>query len=105
MQAQITPWGSSKAIGITFTDKPVIAFGGLALFVAFARQIGLAPTLAEALSFVLTFQPFAPGLEVSGSCFTGGSGLARGGSSSSGRNWRSVPTPVAERWCGFPAAV
>lgn len=50
MQAQITPWDSSKAIGITFTDKPVIAFGGVALFVVFARRIGLAPKLAEALS-------------------------------------------------------
>jgi len=42
MQAQVTPLDGSKAIGITFTDKPVTAFGGLALFVAFAERIGLA---------------------------------------------------------------
>jgi len=42
MQAQVTPLDGSKAIGITFTDKPVTAFGGLALFVAFAQRIGLA---------------------------------------------------------------
>lgn len=54
MHAQVTPLDSSKAIGITFTDKPVTAFGGVALFVAFAQRIGLAPTLAEALPFVLT---------------------------------------------------
>jgi hypothetical protein len=30
-----------KAIGLTFTDKPVTAFGGLALLVAFAQRIGL----------------------------------------------------------------
>lgn len=54
MQAQVTPLDSSKAIGITFTDKPVTAFGGLALFVAFAERIGLAGKLAEALPFVLT---------------------------------------------------
>lgn len=71
MQAQITPWDSSKAIGITFTDKPVIAFEGLALFVAFAQRIGLVPKLAGALSFVLAFQPFAPGLEVSELQFQG----------------------------------
>jgi hypothetical protein len=67
MQVQITPWDSSKAIGITFTDKPVIAFEGLALFVAFAQRIGLAPKLAEALSFVLTFL-------VAGFCFRRSSG-------------------------------
>ncbi len=44
----------SKAIGITFTDKPVTAFGGLAAFVAFAERIGLGPELAEVLPFVLT---------------------------------------------------
>jgi len=54
MQAQVTPLDGSKAIGITFTDKPVTAFGGLALFVAFAQRIGLAAKLAEALPFVLT---------------------------------------------------
>jgi len=54
MQAQVTPLDGSKAIGITFTDKPVTAFGGLALFVAFAERIGLGPKLAEVLPFVLT---------------------------------------------------
>src|SRR3989304_1590017 len=54
MQAQVTPLDGSKAIGITFTDKPVTAFGGLALFVAFAERIGLGPKLAEGLPFVLT---------------------------------------------------
>jgi hypothetical protein len=54
MQPQVTPLDGSKAIGITCTDKPVTAFGGLALFVAFAQRIGLAAKLAEALPFVLT---------------------------------------------------
>ncbi len=54
MQTQVTPLNGSKAIGITFTDKPITAFGGLALFVAFAERIGLAGKLAEALPFVLT---------------------------------------------------
>src|SRR3990170_5022720 len=54
MQAQVTPLDGTKAIGITFTDKPVTAFGGLALFVAFAERIGLGPKLAEVLPFVLT---------------------------------------------------
>ena len=54
MQAQVTPLDGAKAIGITFTDKPVTAFGGLALFVAFAHRIGLTTKLAEALPFVLT---------------------------------------------------
>lgn len=54
MQAELTPLNGQKAIGITFTDKPVTAFGGLALFVAFAQRIGLAPQLAGALPFVLT---------------------------------------------------
>jgi hypothetical protein len=42
-------WSGTKAIGITFTDKPVTAFGGLALFVAFAQRIRLATKLAEVL--------------------------------------------------------
>lgn len=54
MQTEITPLDGSKAIGITFTDKPVTAFGGLALFVVFAERIGLATKLAEVLPFVLT---------------------------------------------------
>ncbi len=54
MQPQVTPLDGSKAIGITCTDKPVTAFGGLALFVAFAQRTGLAAKLAEALPFVLT---------------------------------------------------
>ena len=31
MQAELTPMGGQKAIGITFTDKPVTAFGDLVL--------------------------------------------------------------------------
>jgi Transposase DDE domain group 1 len=54
MQAKLTPMDGQKAIGITFTDKPVTAFGGLALFVAFAQRIQLAATLQAALPFVLT---------------------------------------------------
>ncbi len=54
MQAELTPMDGQKAIGITFTDKPVTAFGGLALFVAFAQRIGLAATLQAALPFTLT---------------------------------------------------
>lgn len=54
MQAQVTPLDGSKAIGITFTDKPVTAFGRLALFVAFVERIGLGPKLTEVPPFVLT---------------------------------------------------
>jgi len=54
MQAQVTPLDGSKAIGVTFTDKPVTAFGGLALFVAFAERMGLGPKPAAVLPFVLT---------------------------------------------------
>ena len=54
MQAQATPLDGTKAIGITFTDKPLTTFGGLALFVAFAQPIGLATKLAEVLPFVQT---------------------------------------------------
>jgi len=54
MQAELTSMGGEKAIGITFTDKPVTAFGGLALFVAFAERIGLATTLQAALPFTVT---------------------------------------------------
>jgi len=54
MQAELTPMGGQKAIGITFTDKPVTAFGGLALFVAFAEHLGLATTLEAALPFAVT---------------------------------------------------
>jgi hypothetical protein len=54
MQAQLTPLDGQKAIGLTFTDKPVTALGGLALFVVFAQRIGLASKLAGALPFVLT---------------------------------------------------
>jgi len=45
MQAELMPMDGQKAIGITFTDKPVTAFGGLALFVAFAQRLGLAERL------------------------------------------------------------
>jgi hypothetical protein len=54
MQAELTPLNGQKAIGITFTDKPVTAWGGLALFVAFAERIGLAGKLAAALPFPVT---------------------------------------------------
>lgn len=54
MQTELTSLGGQKAIGITFTDKPVTAWGGLALFVAFAERIGLAATLAEILPFPVT---------------------------------------------------
>src|SRR5512139_1815484 len=54
MQAKLTPMDGQKAIGITFTDKPVTAFGGLALFVAFAQRIRLAETLQAALPFPVT---------------------------------------------------
>jgi hypothetical protein len=43
-----------KAIGSTFTDKPVTAFGSLALFVAFAQRLGMAEMLAAALPFPVT---------------------------------------------------
>jgi hypothetical protein len=54
MQAELTPMDGQKAIGITFTDKPVTAFGGLALFVVFAERLGLAKMLEAALPFPVT---------------------------------------------------
>ena len=51
MRAKLTPLDGQKAIGITFTDKPVTAFGGLALFVACAQRIQLAATLQAAPPF------------------------------------------------------
>jgi len=54
MQAELTPLNGQKAIGITFTDKPVTAWGGLALFVAFAERIGLAAKLVDVLPFAVT---------------------------------------------------
>jgi hypothetical protein len=53
MHAELTPLNGQKAIGITFTDKPVTAWGGLALFVVFAERIGLAAK-REALPFAVT---------------------------------------------------
>ena len=52
--------GGQKAIGITFTDKPVTAWGGLALFVAFAERIGLAAQLAAVLPFAVTSPKATP---------------------------------------------
>ena len=54
MQAELMPMDGQKAIGTTFTDKPVTAFGGLALFVAFAQRLGLSQMLAAALPFPVT---------------------------------------------------
>jgi len=54
MQAQLTPLGGQNTIGITFTDKPVTAFGGLALFVAFAARLDLPQMLRNALPFTVT---------------------------------------------------
>ncbi len=50
MQAELTSVDRQGALGITFTDKPVTAVGGLALFRAFARWIRLARTLQAALA-------------------------------------------------------
>lgn len=47
MLEELTTLNGRKAIGITFTEKPVTAWGGLALMVAFAERIGLAPKLAK----------------------------------------------------------
>ena len=57
MQAQVTPLDGSKAIGITFTDKPVTAFGGLALFVAFAQLAVLQADVPVRQLFGLTRFP------------------------------------------------
>ena len=54
MEYQATSLLGSKKIEITFTDKPVTAWGGLTLFVDLARQIGLEHALREALPFKLT---------------------------------------------------
>ncbi len=64
MQAEITPLDGAKAIGITFTDKPVTAWGGLALFVEFAERIGLAAKLAEVLPFPLTSPNATPSAHI-----------------------------------------
>jgi len=51
---ELTPMDGQKVIGITFTDKPVTAFGGLARFVACAERMGLAATLPASLPFPVT---------------------------------------------------
>jgi hypothetical protein len=54
----------SKAIGIIFTDKPVTAWGGRALFVAFSERVGLAEKLAEALPFTVTLPNATPPAQI-----------------------------------------
>lgn len=71
MQAELTPLNGQKAIGITFTDKPVTAWGGLALFVVFAQRIGLAERLAAALPFVLTSPNATPSHQIALAFFAG----------------------------------
>jgi hypothetical protein len=71
MQAELTPMDGQKAIGITFTDKPVTAFGGLALFVAFAQQLGLAERLQAALPFSVTSPNATPPHQVLLAFFAG----------------------------------
>jgi len=71
MQTELTPMDGQKAIGITFTDKPVTAFGGLALFVAFAQRIRLAETLQAALPFVVTSPNATPPHQVLLAFFAG----------------------------------
>ena len=43
-----------QEIGISFTDKPVTAWGGMALIAGLGRQIGLEEALRKALPFELT---------------------------------------------------
>jgi hypothetical protein len=71
MQAELTPLHGQNAIGITFTEKPVTAWGGLALFVAFAERIGLASKLAEVLPFVVTSPNATPPAHVLLAFFAG----------------------------------
>jgi hypothetical protein len=71
MQAELTPLNGQKAIGITFTEKPVTAWGGLALFVVFAERVGLAPKLAEVLPFALTSPNATPPHQVLLAFFAG----------------------------------
>ena len=54
MGYQATSLLGSKEIGITFTDKPVTAWGGMTLFSGLAREVGLEKELRKALPFELT---------------------------------------------------
>ena len=71
MHAELTPLGGGKAIGITFTDKPVTAWGGLALFVAFAERLGLAAQLATVLPFAVTSPNATPPAQILLAFFAG----------------------------------
>jgi len=71
MHAELTPLDGAKAIGITFTDKPVTAWGGLALFVAFAERIGLAAQLAAVLPFAVTSPNATPPAQILLAFFAG----------------------------------
>jgi len=57
MQAELPSLDEQKAIGITFTDKPVTVFGGLALFMAFAERVGLQVDQSKELLAALEAQP------------------------------------------------
>ncbi len=71
MQAEFTPMGGQKAIGGTFTDKPVTVFGGLALFLASAQWIGVAQTLEAALSLEVPSPNATPPHQILLAFFTG----------------------------------
>ncbi|OGS37984.1 MAG: hypothetical protein A2506_08060 [Elusimicrobia bacterium RIFOXYD12_FULL_66_9] len=54
MQHEATSLVGDEEIGVTFTGKPVTAWGGLVLSSGLARQVGLEDALRKALPFQLT---------------------------------------------------
>lgn len=54
MLIQATTLLDRKEISLTFTDKPVTPWGGLAVFAQFAERLGLPEALRKAVPFTLT---------------------------------------------------
>ncbi len=54
VQTNFTTLQEKKQMVITFTDKPVTAWGGLILFSKYSQQIGLVEKLKSSIPFILT---------------------------------------------------
>lgn len=53
-QVNVSTLLGKTEVGLTFTDKPVSAWGGLTLFAAFARSQGIEEAIRQALPFQVT---------------------------------------------------
>lgn len=54
MRIQTTTLQTDKPISLTFTDKPITAWGGLTLFAGFAKKIRLPEILRQNIAFEMT---------------------------------------------------